>query len=489
MKRHWTWASLAATVLGFGFSHWLLASLPRPKRAPVLAVINVLEAAAEIRSAKAPNNKAVDAGQVGELLQQAHTSALAADADDVFLTKTIDAALPGEPDQRFALARMALLLSIAKAQARAGDLPAAMKMASAINFDQPLPPSKGISRPWKISREEIDQQLRDAADGVPDGMPRFVHDALRHARAGDVAKARDVANAIKGDHGRDEALMAIAQIQISTKDFAGARQTTTMIKDYHGGRKSQIAVHHASVGDVAGALELAETMPGDWKDETLPHIAHEQAKAGAVRDALQTAGKISSDDDKPRAYALIALVQAKAGDIAGAQQSLDHALRSARQSSPKTQYWNDIAAAQAVLGQSQQTLESLNEMDNAAARDNALIRIVELRARAGDIPGAREMIAAIKILEFKVNAMVRLATVLAEAGNRDAARLEFNRARQAAPVTNANSPLSVAVAQAKSGDAEAALAWAAEQNSAFIRAYVLLSVAEGLLDRRRAQKS
>ncbi|MBX6313315.1 MAG: hypothetical protein IRY99_10440 [Isosphaeraceae bacterium] len=204
---------------------------------------------------------------------------------------------------------------------------------------------------------------------------------------------------------------------------------------------TEIAAALARAGHTAEALRTAERIAIlSEREPALLRIALIQAEAGDISGALQTVARTSEDSYSNQH--LVPWVQARAGDLDGARRmAVGIGLVPER-----ARAWEGIAMAQLVSGDTQGALETAGAVSEAGIKLTLLTRIAEAQIQAGDLPGAR--------------ATLRAAAPGAKAAGGEALK---------------------AVARAgTAGDIAGARHWAAQQGSPANRTIALLGVAEGI---------
>jgi hypothetical protein len=345
-----------------------------------------------------------------------------------------------------------VLMDIAIAQAKAGDVAEALKTADAIQED---PASKysakasalhgigtaqagaGDFRGALQTAHAIPKVSLDSREGAPVPLqtaaqsPIAFHDiAVAQADAGDTNSALQTATLINEGFYRVPALVHIATIQCkSEKEAAKAtlRDALRIAKTLHehslvpsrAGAFMMIAAAQVKAGDVKDALSTADAVENvkdanqrehaaDDKASVLGGIAVAQAETGDVKGALKAAEGIKQQFDIPSAKASalagIALAQAKAGDRAGAELTFRQALESVGAFKQKIQTPDEkyvlggfvkismqhIAIARAKAGNFKGALETAMAIE---ADVDALREIAVLQAKAHDQAGARSTCA------------------------------------------------------------------------------------------------
>ena len=290
------------------------------------------------------------------------------------------------------------------------------------------------------------------------------------AKAGDITGALKTADLIPEDkasieHGEKcEAQVAIAEAQVKAGDIAGAQKTLaaaqqnadSMTKDYHYYHSAERAIAGVQVkaGDIAGAQKTADFIQDPlYKSFVLEDIAHAQAKAGDIAGAQKTAGLVPEKDRIVRAVAAIAQGQAEAGDITGALKTAD---------SIQDELFNgvalsSIAAVQAKAGDIVGGLKTAGSIQYAGCKSDALVAIAKAQAKAGDIVGALKTAGSIQDADRKSDALVAIAEAKMTARDIAGALNTLEAAQKAAVFISvdwvkARVGKEIAEAQAKAGD-------------------------------------
>lgn len=311
-----------------------------------------------------------------------------------------------------------LLANIAGAHVKAGDLPGAREIVSAmIDEFQPL----GLSRIAAAQAEKgdfagakatINAIKNSGILGVLKSEHLYKSEALlalarAQAKAGDITGAKATARSTKSDLTKESALCAIAVAQAKAGDIEGAKATANAIGEehYHASPLSDIVIAQLKTGDRAGASKSfddaearAKAVMKDHKDVILGYVARAEASAGDATRATATADAITSFV-KAGVMRDIAGIQARAGDIAGARTIAN----SLSQIYAKAMALGDVALAQARAGDqagANQTFDQARTVANAETaeinKDAALCYIARQQAKTGDVAGAKATAAAIK---------------------------------------------------------------------------------------------
>lgn len=229
--------------------------------------------------------------------------------------------------------------------------------------------------------------------------------AIASARkvAGDIAGAKAILTRINDPKDKAWVDQCVAADQARGGDIAAAKATAAQI-----GNPEQKAVAYrgiaevqAKAGDIAGAKGTAMCIVGDelQKGYAYAAIAGAQAKAGEIAAAKATAAQIGDGAPKCDACAAIGAAQIRAGDTTGAQISFRSAMEVAALTKNKFSYHNIVeerARAGDIIGAKAMATQ-ISDSDN---REWAYRAIGQEQARAGDITGARE--TAVKLSNPKI---------------------------------------------------------------------------------------
>ena len=394
------------------------------------------------------------------------------------------------------------LWEIAEAQARAGD-----QAAAARTLKEALRAAAGIQD--NVFKAFV---LRSIAKA--------------QAKTGNVNDALKTAAAIKKlGQAMPSALGDIAFAQAEQEYVKRALETASRIEDENRKNLvlRHIAVIQAKRDDVSGARQTLETITDDRaKGHAWAEIARAQARAGDIEDAFRTAAPIEWAVLRTDVFRTIAHAQAKTGDRAGAATTFEQALRTASAIKDghraKADAYRDIARAQAEVGDHAAAAKTFQRALKAAAairfdkwrKAAAFSNIGLAQAEVGDLAGALQTAARIDKMKVKAPALTakmhskaRVLTAIAEAqtkgGDRAASTKTFGQARRAAyaipfvPLLRqgqrADALSEISQAQARAGDVSGVLAWIADETSSYVKSFALLSAAKGLLDRIEVKKS
>ena len=250
--------------------------------------------------------------------------------------------------------------------------------------------------------------------------------AQAQAEAGSVATAIETALSIDEDFLRNSALLTIADMQAKAGDYTGSLKTVMKTDDaefrelgplrvaawqlvrgdYEAARQSIVSgpslegndvflcVVHARMGSFTAALALANSFDGhnqnpDGRVALLNEIAILQAAAGeipAAKQTLESALNAARSSDLGRVRALlvsnVAVAQAKTGDLEAARRSLaeaEAAFESARKMDPSDSllnpYLSDMAGLQAEAGSAAMGIETALGIRDEAFDDTNGMRL------------------------------------------------------------------------------------------------------------------
>ncbi|HLJ97991.1 MAG TPA: sigma-70 family RNA polymerase sigma factor [Gemmataceae bacterium] len=183
-----------------------------------------------------------------------------------------------------------------------------------------------------------------------------------------------------------------------------------------------IAAAYARVGDVQGALRLANELDASDKLVALRKIAIAQARIGDIAGALRTGKVFAGAESRANLLDAVAVAQAKAGDR---------------------------AAAETTLQEVRQIAEKLrNGLPGRAMGRSAALRVQEELARTqvrmGDLPSALQTAAGIDSDYEKASALVEIGIAQAAAGQPANAKQTLRDAARAAekviPGTGGDTP-------------------------------------------------
>lgn len=446
------------------------------------------------------------------------------------------------------------LRGIAGAQAESGRVDAALETAALIG-DAYL--QTGAWRQIAVAQARTGERKSAGAllDKARQAAAAFTYDLLRvdaliataeaQARIGDVPGALTTAGSVETLRGTAEALRNIALVQAKHRDLQGARDTADTIADekIKGQTLRDIAVVCAETGDRDGALRMAAGIRDPYlkagalrKIAVAPALLKDRADAlDILKQALDSAGAIHSDNEKADALGGITMALLAAGDVSGAFKTaalIEQA--GAGKSRPevavgtRAEVLRAIAIAQARAGDSPRALQTAGSIATPYMQASALAEIAVIQAERGDqiaagatLRKAIQVSSAIPELTAKAPALLGIAQAYATVGDRAAATRTFQQARRTIRVSEddrykTDALMDLAMAQAGAGDFSGAvdtadgirdiyarahawrvvtaaqgvsheqvLSWIAKDGAPARTAYALLGLAEGLLRAHR----
>jgi len=353
-------------------------------------------------------------------------------------------------------ARTDAVVEIAEGLARATDVDGAL-LAASLTLQEGLP-ALVMDRVVAMQTEmgDIPAALQTARSASTASLRAVL---LAQVALGDVQAALQTATTINNRFRKDLALESIALRQARSNDLPGAIQTVGRMQDawQNVSGLRNISRIQAQRDDIQGALQTATAMQhGLAKAWVLRDVAAAQARARQIPQAVQTAVGIDEDSLQAEALRAIAALQVKADDMAGAFKTV--AIIPAI-SIGKAQALRDMAAAQAQRGDVTGALHTAASIthDDECTQSWALRDIAVAQATAGNIQRGLQTVTMIQ--DAHVDHFFRGAAIRW-----------------------------VMAAQARQGQLDAALAWADQQMSPILKAFSLLGVAEGMLERQGAGK-
>jgi tetratricopeptide (TPR) repeat protein len=259
-------------------------------------------------------------------------------------------------------------VSIAEAQAKAGDIPGAFKTVDSIHDT--------AHKNWALGR------IADV-----------------QTSAGDITSALKTIDLNPQLSNKSGTLGEIAERQVKAGDIAGALRTASLIPEGSTSPKehvySSIAEAQITAGDTGSALKTVEIMHDEQlRSYRLSDIVKTQAKKGDIVSAQQTVGRIVigkyTTGSKCDAQIAIAEAQATEGDIVGARKTLAAAQMTADglEGYEKDSQEVSIAGAQASAGDILGAFKTADSVHDGRYKNWALERIAKAQARAGDTTSA-----------------------------------------------------------------------------------------------------
>ena len=357
-------------------------------------------------------------------------------------------------------AKVQTLNRMASDQIRAGDLKSALQTVASISDEKERAQTLRTIAEIQAETGDVQGALQTASTIADEVIKAIALEPIWEVQATAQAKVGDWAGALKTialiqpshhDHARVRATKSVFEELVKAGRLPAAQEAVLTIQD---ARLKVYAVNsmmkaQAKAGDIKGALEIASG--NNW---ALGDIAEAQAARGDVKGALKTISAITEESDKLSPLFSVAEAQAAQGDVKGALQTASLFPEEKAGSGvwrTRTAVLNRIARAQAkagdVEGALQTTLSAAGEVDWL----NVGMVMNEAQANARSVDGKRWL-----------QAVSRINT----AWDRDIALRDIARA------------------QAKAGNADAALSWASELKSPEEKAFALFGVVEGTLTKK-----
>ena len=383
--------------------------------------------------------------EIGEVLAKAR--------DDRRAARTF--ALAVEAAEKSEYGRSGALVSIAKAQAAAGDLRGASSTAERIRDERYLG--------WALM---------------------FI--ARAQAAASNSRQALATAERAPSLEGRAEVLAAVAKAQIEVGDKSGAALT------------------------IERALETAERIADeDDRDNPFQKISGAQLAAGDIQQAVATARRIASPTARSEAFRSIFEAQAEAGDVEGSRRSLKSALAAAGQEGKSYLRVGDytrIAEAQAKFGDASGARRTLDlalaaiEERQEGERAHSLAFFAGTLADFGRTEDAARLIERVLVTaeqlesddkrDSAISVIAYAHAAIAEAHKKAGAAADSARSFEAAFATvkrirakdKTDDALGwIAKAQVRTGDITAALATTKRMDPEYEQASALVNIARAQL--------
>jgi RNA polymerase sigma factor (sigma-70 family) len=358
------------------------------------------------------------------------------------------------------------------------------------------PPARPISSATLLDR---------SAEAIYSLNPRSLHNirilerlGVLQARDGDKVRARAAfarVESIIQEYWRPEQAVyewrELAKAQAEAGDVdAGLATADRIVGDMRKYTVQEMATALARVGNFKEAFRVVDMVgDDDQRDVAFHHIAWSLADAGEMREALKTADRIKSPMMRIMTLAGnqydhmrgIAVVQAAAGDRAGARQSLRRATEVAEKldkAEHAGRAWAWVAMAEARLGDfaaAKRTVERVAAADktdrlfpdpNQAGqppgwRNLALEVIAIAEAQAGRLDDALATARQTGLPVGNVGALPALAEALGKSGKREECRALLAEALKLAeriqePLMKGSAYHVIATAQAEAGEFDAA---------------------------------
>lgn len=459
--------------------------------------------------------------------------------DELFLRKLLEEASRLAPTIKDTVERIGLFGQIAASWTAAGDCQAAAKVfAEAVRLattyeDEAERDGCLMTIAWQQAElGNIPEALHtvDLIKTRKDGALLQISGSA--ANAGQHKEARELANRIKDTSLRETALNGIANAQAQAGDVDGALVIAAQIKDpsRKDGALAMIALSRIEAGDIASAVRVGELITNAvLKSRILIEFAILQHKGGdpaTAQVSLQSALQLLNDMPGDMA-AMVAGAQAKVGDIAGALRTA----KAIQDPLSRDATLGEISGLQAERIDIAVAMKSVDMIEDLTQRDIALKGVAIAQAKGKNFAGAMHTATSIGVQYLRASALEEIAKVQyktcnkgaarrslqqaleaaktieigggtnvialwevallqAEMCDQDTARNTFRRAREAVQLYEDESYRAtllqdVAKAQAKAGQAQDAYVCAGQVSSPLVRAFSIMGIVQGMLERRR----
>ena len=248
--------------------------------------------------------------------------------------------------------------------------------------------------------------------------------AQAQATAGQFAEALGTARKVQFQFSiaQDAALSSIAQVQANAGQFAEALSAAQEIQEPNSrvATLTSIAQAQATAGEFeeaaknwGAALSTAQEIPGpSFQDAALSPIARAQATAGQIPEALSTAQKIQNPNSRVAALGSIAQAQATAGQFEAALSTAQRIQFPGSQAAAL----GLIAQARATAGQFAEALSTAQKIQDEANRSDALASIAAVQAKAHHWKAARSTVVPCTARD-QLKAYAAILTEYAKASN------------------------------------------------------------------------
>lgn len=337
-----------------------------------------------------------------------------------------------ENSAQFAERRGPSLRDVARKLAEIGDVPSALQVAADLS--------------------ELPESQAEAYAAI----------AIVQATRWDIAGALQTASLI-GDSrpAKGDALLNIVQFQIA-RDRVGALETIGRIQDPRNKDRAKriVSYFQARTDDVASALKTAESIHDEEiRGSARNDIAHVQVDAGDLAGALRTAILIPAVGDANAVLQHISLSQARKGDIGGA-------LKTAALYGHGSDLRSRVAKVQAESGDLAGALRTAASFDKDK-KDYYTMGLVQAsfaqaQLTRGDAGGARKALASarqsadlVSDTDRKETVLRQIALIQAESGDVAGALAVAGQIQSA--YWKGETQSDIVVAQARGGDAAGAL--------------------------------
>jgi hypothetical protein len=416
-----------------------------------------------------------------------------------------------------------LLESFARVYAQRGDLKSAFEAAGAIQNHEKKAKALSSSIRAQIQAGDAQGALLATAGIADERIRAAVAQSIAHtyAKITDGAGLLPIASSIKDKIERARALMAIVEAQAEAGDVQGALKTVSSISpgSFRNRAFRAIATAQAKAGDWAEALKSIETMtpehPDAFRFGSIGWFVEELVKARGLTAAREIVLTMPTNKSLAlHAWHRFMKAQAEAGDIKGALEI----------ASGSNWALGEIAEAQAARGDVKGALETISAITEESDKLSPLFSVAEAQAAQGDVKGALQTAslfpeekAGSGVWRTRTAVLGKIALAQAKAGDVEGALqttlsadgevdglnvgMVMNEAQANARSVDGKRWIQavsrikkaydrdlalrdIARAQAKAGNADAALSWASELKSPEEKAFALLGVVKGTLTKK-----
>lgn len=338
------------------------------------------------------------------------------------------------------------LALVAAAQAKAGlaaqaaaNLQLATQAAASVDGNQ----RDGVLSSLAIAQVEAGK-FADALQILPSikaGQPRIrALNRLAAAQkkaglAGEAAASFDLAIGAARSFKQDELVSALvsvagAQAQVGLSNEAAATFALAALAaqdpDTHHNMLSIIARAQAEAGQIADALQVAQSEEESSRWLALEPVAEAQAKAGEIAQALHVAQDIQYVPAHVRAFGAIAAAEAKAGSRETAALLLQQAEELAKTAPTEASHAGALAAvaeawAEAGFGKESgadfgQSLQIIQSMADASDRNLTIMQVAPGLAKSGKYSEAIELAHSMTNVAIRASTFARIVGDFEKAG-------------------------------------------------------------------------
>jgi len=216
---------------------------------------------------------------------------------------------------------------------------------------------------------------------------------------------------IRDHSGGESTIMQNAYALAKGGDFRGARKAIELLDDRHSQRMVYVRLlsYQVKAGDLEGAKATVHGAPslrigGHW----VRCMTNALVEAGDVRGALAIADNLTSSQERGFIKGMIVAQLAEVGDLPAAKATL---LLLSPSKNGHYQAISAIAYALVTIGNFEEALNLVCQMDEGETRVHAIGDILHAQRQMGDISGAERTAASINNEELKRQAFVILERI------------------------------------------------------------------------------